>query len=389
MNSIYRQISEYIESQREPMLENLKDLIDLEGHATERDDVAKAMEFYCDLLRKAGITNIVKHEIAPDRAPLIVAVWGAERPGEPILFSSHFDTVHMKGSFSESGCWVENDRLHGPGAKDCKGGGIIALYILKALVHIGWDKRPIKMIMVSDEEETHTGNDADKIIIEESMGCMCAFNMEPGDMENRLVIGRKTRHLFHITVNGVTGHAGNAFEQARNPIVEAAYKIQEIAKLTDLSLGTTVALTVINAGRQASTIPGVCEFVADICFQKKSDMERIYREIERIVQHSYTPDTHSTYRVEAAKLPAYEKTPEMMKLLELVNDTAQEIGLIPFGTVHRGACSDAGNIAAAGVPVLDGCGITGDGGHTRAEYAIIESMYERAKLFAYTVTKLG
>ena len=53
-----------------------------------------------------------------------------------------------------------------------------------------------------------------------------------------------------------------------------------------------------------------------------------------------------------------------------------------------GGASDAGNIAAAGLPVVDNCGIRGEYAHNLKEYGVIESLYDRAKIFAGAVVKI-
>lgn len=388
MTALYQKISDYIDSQKENMLADLITLVSLEGHSTERENVEKAMTFYVDELRKLGITDISSFEIAENRAPLVCAIWGAERSSAPVIFSSHFDTVHPFGAFGAPCTLLENGNLHGPGAKDCKGGGIIALYILKALMHIGYRERPIKLILVSDEEECHRGSIADKIIIRESQGALCAFNMEPGDMSNRLVTARKTSYQFEFSINGITGHAGNAFLESRNPINEAACKIKEIISLTNLDAGTMISPTIIHAGRQFSTIPGQCILSVNARFQSAEESARICQEMQRIADTSHTPNTHTVMTITPSQLPAYTESAEITKIFNFTNQLAHEVGIPLFGKVHRGGAADAGNFMAAGVPVLDGCGIVGDGGHTLGEYAVISSMYIRSKLFAYEVFRL-
>lgn len=387
MTKLYQEISSFIDSQKENMLADLITLVSLEGHATEPENVKKAMDFYVGELRKLGITDISSFEIAENRAPLICAVWGGDRPGAPIIFSGHFDTVHLSGAFGNPATRMENGNLHGPGAKDCKGGCIIALYILKALMHIGYQERPIKLILVSDEEECHRGSIADEIIIRESQGALCAFNMEPGDMFNRFVTARKTFYQYDLIIHGVTGHAGNAFLETRNPINEAAFKISDIIKLTDLDAGTFVSPTVIHSGRQFSTIPAECVVSVSACFQTDAEALRIMQEMKRIAETSYTPDTHTDLHVVTSQLPAYLESPGIAKIFNFTNQLAAEIGLPLFGKAHRGAASDAGNFMKANIPTLDGCGIVGDGGHTLAEYAVVDSMYTRSKLFAYEVSR--
>ena len=54
----------------------------------------------------------------------------------------------------------------------------------------------------------------------------------------------------------------------------------------------------------------------------------------------------------------------------------------------RFGLADAGNIYAAGVPVVDACGIRGDFAHNKKEYGVQESLYDRAKIFAGAVAKI-
>ena len=188
----------------------------------------------------------------------------------------------------------------------------MSLYIAKALKHIGYEEHPVKFVLVGDEEGDHIGNNADEIITRESEGCLCGFNMEPGDMQNRLVVGRKSQHTFFVSINGVGGHAGNDVLTGRNALVEAAHKITAIAALTDLEAGSSVTPSVISAG------------------------------------------TTAVFRTEIAKFVPYNESAGITALHTLLNDTAARLKMPEFGKVHRGGVSDAGNIMAAGVPVLDG-----------------------------------
>ena len=78
----------------------------------------------------------------------------------------------------------------------------------------------------------------------------------------------------------------------------------------------------------------------------------------------------------------------MLRFFNLINKVAVEAGFEPFGKIHRGGATDAGNINAAGVPVVDACGIRGDFAHNKMEYGVQESLYDRAKIFAGVVARI-
>src|SRR5699024_6041606 len=127
-------------------------------------------------------------------------------------FSGHMDTVFPTGSFGEELFLIKDGKAHGPGVLDMKGGIIIALYAIKALNHIGYNERPLKIIISGDEEIGHINSSGNDIITKEAEGGVCAFNLETGRADHSLCIGRKGRIECHVTVNGVESHAGNDFE---------------------------------------------------------------------------------------------------------------------------------------------------------------------------------
>ena len=49
---------------------------------------------------------------------------------------------------------------------------------------------------------------------------------------------------------------------------------------------------------------------------------------------------------------------------------------------------EGGAIAAAGIPVLCSCGPIGEFNHNVREYAVVDSLFERAKIYALTVTEI-
>ncbi len=388
MDNIYEKISSYIDSHRDEMNQTLVDLVNLEGHYTEKEQVEKAMDFFCGLLEQEGF-EIQKFQVAENRAGIITALLGKDRPGKPVLLSGHFDTVFRTGAFGSPACRIRDGKIYGPGVIDMKGGDVMALYIAKALNHIGYKDHPIKMILVGDEEADHVGNLADQKIIEESRGCLCAFNMEPGDMKNRLVVGRKTQHTFFVTVDGVGGHAGNDVLTGKNALLEAAMKVVDIAKLADLPAGSSVTPSIFHAGNQSSAIPDHCEFAVDIRFSTLEEGERLHKGIIQAIERAYIPGTTSSYRIDIARFVPYNETEGIGKLYDLLSGLAAELGMPEFSKIQRGGVSDSGNIVAAGVPTLDGLGIVGEFAHNLKEYGLLQSMYDRTKLLAYAITHLN
>ena len=320
-----------------------------------------------------------------------MGVLGSDRPGKPVIFSGHIDTVHHSGSFGKENPFeIRDGKAYGPGVLDMKGGIIISLYVVKALNHLGYNEHPIKILYAGEEESDHIGNDADIFYTEESKGALCAFNMETGHIENRLCVGRKTQYTVRAKVHGLGGHAGNEFTKGKNAVHEAIFKAAELTKLTDLDRGTTVTVSVINSGTNTNTtsIPDLSEFAVDIRVFSDEIGKKVLEDVDQIMKKVFVEGTTTEYYVDLAKLHPFEPNPQIMRLFSLVNQVAADHGFAEFGQIQLGGASDAGAIAAAGIPVLCSCGPIGEFNHNVREYAVVDSLFERAKIYALTVTEI-
>lgn len=388
MENQLAKIFTFIDEHKEDMVQDLRTFADLEGHFEEKDNVLKARTWLQQQLEKEGFACRFR-EVADDRCGIMIAELGMDRPGKPIIFSGHCDTVHYTGSFGgENPTVIKDGKIFGPGVLDMKGGLIIALYVAKALNFIQYKEHPIKLIVVGEEESDHVGNDGNKILTAESKGALCCFNMETGQMNNSLCTQKKSQFTYYLSVDGVGGHAGNDFLKGRNAINEAVYKIQKIIELTDLSVGTTVTTAVIKGGGHTSGIADHCEVVFDVRVTNENEVKRIMDSMYEITDETFIEGTKSKLTYYRAKLLPLQETKEAIRLLDFVNTVAKDNGFDEFGKVHLGGASDAGNMAAAGIPVLDNCGIIGQYAHNKKEYGIINSLYSRAKIFAGTVLKI-
>ena len=390
MNQYYNEINRFIDAHKDEMVEKWKTLVNMEGHYDEKENVERAAGWLKNEFEQEGFQCRI-HEVMKERAGILVGVLGSDRPGKPVIFSGHFDTVHHSGSFGKENPFeIRDGKAYGPGVLDMKGGIIISLYVVKALNHLGYNEHPIKILYAGEEESDHIGNDADIFYTEESKGALCAFNMETGHIENRLCVGRKTQYTVRAKVHGLGGHAGNEFTKGKNAVHEAIFKAAELTKLTDLDRGTTVTVSVINSGTNTNTtsIPDLSEFAVDIRVFSDEIGKKVLEDVDQIMKKVFVEGTTTEYYVDLAKLHPFEPNPQIMRLFSLVNQVAADHGFAEFGQIQLGGASDAGAIAAAGIPVLCSCGPIGEFNHNVREYAVVDSLFERAKIYALTVTEI-
>lgn len=388
MNQYKEQIQTYIETHKDEMIAKWKALVELEGYFDEKENVEKVSAYLKNEFESEGFACYI--EPSPvERAGMLVGILGKDRLAAPVIFSGHMDTVHPTGCFGPEAFIIKDGKAFGPGVLDMKGGIIVALYVVKALNSIGFDERPIKIIFAGDEEGDHEGTDFANYMKEQARGAICAFNMETGNPENRLCVGRKTLYNVHAKITGIGGHSGNDFIKGANAVHEAVMKTYDMIPLTDLDKGSTVTTSIIHGGDILARIPEACEVAYDVRFATAVEGARLKKCVTDIMEKTYVPGTVTDYNIFEAHFPPYEETEDVLRLLDFVNQVAEENELPKFGSVRLGGASDAGNIQLAGVPVLCSCGVMGEHNHNLKEYALVQSLFDRTLIWTLVVLALG
>lgn len=394
MEKPYINAKQYINEHRDEMFAMWKDFVETPSQARDRAVAVKMKDKLCGIMRQMGM-DVAEHDVGPVNSPMITAYWGADRLGKPILFAGHYDTVNSSPvDNAEPGAPNEFDgtphfrtdeeNAYGLGVLDMKGGIVIALWIIKTLQSLGWAERPIKVLLAGDEDKGHQSGNTPELIVEHSRGCLCCFNMETGRVENDICVGRKGGGQGDIEIEGVASHAGNEFLAGRNAVLEMSYKIAELAQLTDLDQGTTVAPTVIKGGTVPNGIPAHCTLAFDVRYEKTSEKHRLLREFEHIEKENHIDGTKTTLKFREF-IPPFDRTDAGEALADFVADVSRRQGFGDMGKVFLGGSSDASYIALAGVPTICSMGVRGRYNHSSKEYAQIESLYERAQVLACAV----
>ncbi|WP_455543779.1 M20 family metallopeptidase [Intestinibacter sp.] len=382
---VLEKVYNYIDSQKEAIVKTLEEVVNIESYGYSKEDVNKVAIKFKALFDAEGFE--CKLIPAEPNGYCLSGILGKDRPGKPIMFAGHMDTALEIGTLAKRPFKVVDGKAEGIGVLDMKGGIVIALYVIKALNSIGYADRPIKVLFAGDEEANHIGSNAAEIMMAEAKDGLCAFNMETGLIDNAICVGRKGRIGVQLTVEGVPAHAGNDFKSGRNAIAEMAYKIIELQKITDLDAGITCSTTKVIGGHSPNAIPKECTIDLDVRFDKVSQLEEIKSKIEAIANNQVINQTSCTVNYISKMMP-YEDTDENMRLYGFIRDTAKEFGFRDFGYRKVGGSSDASYLTIAGVPTLCSCGVVGEWNHTMQEYAIVDTMYERAKLFATAVLNI-
>lgn len=373
----------YIDDHKAQMMDLWQDLVNQDSPASYREGVDLVAKRVFKELEEAGASTRWDEE----GKALIAEIPGDSRA--PVLLLGHMDTVFPVGEAARRPFTVEGSRVTGPGALDMKGGVAVMLSALKALHSAGFSGRPLKVILVSDEEIAHNGSKATVMLQREARGCAACFNCETGYEDNSLVIGRKGGVVFKAAVHGIAAHAGNNPRQGRSAIWEMAKKIDDIQNMTDWDKEITFNVGTIKGGTVSNAIPDYCEVEGDIRFQDPDISPFVKEELFKVLNHTYMEGTKTELLLYHEGMLPMKMTEENRKLFEFVKKTGEENGIPVSEGKLVGGGSDSGYVVYAGVPTVCAMGVKGRFNHTRDEYALKDSLFERAKLLGAVILKMN
>ena len=263
-----------------------------------------------------------------------------------------------------------------------KGGIVVGLTALAALVEMHQHPiRPVTALFTSDEE---IGSPASRPLIEAlASQSALVLVLEPAMPDGAIKTWRKGVGDFIVTVHGRAAHAGSDHQLGRNAIEELARQILVIQNLTDYGQGTTLNVGIIRGGTATNVVPEVATAEVDLRVMKPGEAERILAAL-----HALKPALDgTTIQVSGELNRPPMPTNELMKAtFEKAQKMASGIGM-ELRASGTGGASDANFVAPLGIPVLDGLGAVGDGGHTEWEFIFKDSLPERARLLATILSK--
>lgn len=378
-------IVDFVDARREEMLSLWQEVVNMESGSGYKAGIdAVAARFQQVLDGEGAATRIVEMEKAGN---MLVGEVGADRDKPAVLFMGHMDTVFPVGTVAKRPFTIKDGTAYGPGALDMKGGIVAFLYAIKALNAAGYDTRPLKVILAGDEEIAHANSNAAEIFMQEARGAVAAFNCETGFVDDGIVTGRKGTAGFTFEVKGVAVHAGNEPENGRSAILEIAHKVIDIQNLTNWETGTTFNVGVIEGGTVPNAVPGYAKIFVDVRYQDPALLPDIQRQLQEVAAKTYVRDTTTTV-VQTPGIAPMQTTDGVRGLFEVVKKTYAEFGLgTPYGK-YVGGGSDSAYSVIAGVPTVCSMGVKGGRNHSPEEFAIVETLFERAKLLAACVINL-
>jgi glutamate carboxypeptidase len=328
-----------------------------------------------------GLGASVETHPASDYGDHLHIAWG-QGPRQ-ILLVGHFDTVWPPGEAARRPFTLRDGKASGPGVNDMKGGLVIGLYALQALVETAQHPAQRLVYLLTSDEEN--GSPSSRPLIEaEARRSDCVLILEPARYGS-LITWRKGIGRFTIQVSGVAAHSGVDPEKGVSAIAEIAHQILKLQAMTDLARGTTVNVGIVQGGSRVNVVAASARAECDLRVMSVAEGERMERAILGL-----TPVLKGTAIQVSGGMnrPPFEESEAGLALYERARAVGARLGL-ELGKTGTGGGTDGNFTAALGVPTLDGLGVVGEGSHALHEQIVIDSLPQRAALLAELILELG
>jgi glutamate carboxypeptidase len=294
--------------------------------------------------------------------------------GKPVLLLGHSDTVHPVGTNRRNPTRIDDGKFFGCGIFDMKAGIVLMAEALRYFTETGEKPaRPITILLTCDEEVgSHSGKALVEQEAEKADHCLV---FEPS-ANGRVKTGRKGTGMYTLRAHGIPAHAGLEPEKGANAIFEIARQVERLKSFENVSAGTTVNVCTMKGGSTINVIPEFAECTVDVRFSALVEGERIYEEIFGLKPFDERVSLEILGNVNR---PPLERNNGVIELFEKAKALAASFDY-DLDETQVGGASDGNFVAALGVPVLDGLGITGAGAHTLEEHILVSDIASRATL---------
>src|SRR5699024_1695409 len=184
-------ISEFIQANKEVMLDELKQIVNVYSGTYMPEGTTKVAQILGEKFRELGAK--VNFRDSDQFGTHMVATIGPDS-GEKVFVAGHIDTV-----FENEDNWefsISDDKAFGPGVIDMKSGVLTFLWALRAMQEVKSLNKNFTILLNTDEEP---GSPESRGFIGElAEGSSYALVMEPAEPSGEILNGRKGVGIFHF-----------------------------------------------------------------------------------------------------------------------------------------------------------------------------------------------
>jgi glutamate carboxypeptidase len=396
-----------VDSEQQRTVAMLERWVDQNSGTMNKAGVEAVRDMVAPEFRQLGFTTQWIDMGAVGRAGHLVARHTGSRSGKRLLLIAHLDTVFEPDSPFQR--WQrDDDRAHGPGSGDDKGGIAVIVSALRAMQAAGTLKNAnITVFMTGDEEDAGRPLAISRRdLVAEGAKADAALDFEDLAQENGTDMGstaRRSAGSWTLTVTGRSAHSAGVGPGDYGAIYELARIVDQFRrelpedKLTyNVGLvggGQTATLGPdkirLNATGKTNIIAAIAVARGDLRAISQDQIDRTEAKMRAIVARSLA-GAHAEISFDPDIYPPMPPTPGNRATLAELNGVNRDMGLPEMGELDASK-RGAGDISfvASEVDSLAGLGPASSGSHTAAETVDIPSIFKEAKRSAILMSRLA
>jgi len=303
-----------------------------------------------------------------------------------LLLVGHVDTVYNAGAVATQPFEVRDGLAYGPGVIDMKSGVLMGMYALRVLLETGFEEFGELCFVFNNDEEVGSPGSA-SLLREIAQQVDAGLVLEASRSLEVVTKARKGADKYVLEIEGIPAHSGAEPHKGRSAVIELAHKMIAIHNLNTLYPGVTFNVTRLSSSEPLNIVPDVAQCHISVRAYTQQGLDMAAAALEKIVAGCSIPDTRTRLIRMRGRLP-YRVSPEILRLVELVQDEGTALGLV-ITAESKGGVSDANLLMEAGLPALDSLGPIGGGMHDlKREYLQVDSIPLRGALLAGLIARL-
>jgi glutamate carboxypeptidase len=372
-----RQIFNALQTRQAEVEAFIQSLVEVESPSGDMEGSRAVVDLLVRAANRLACVDAIERVDVPDFGQHLVIRAFQQQNARQILMVGHTDTVHSRGSLSERPWRRESGKIYGPGIFDMKANCALAIEVLRTLVELqATPAYGVTIVLTCDEEVGSLSGWPFIEKVAKAQTVRCAFVMEPPASGGRVKTSRKGTGIFAIKVEGKAAHAGLEPEKGASAILELARQTEQLHAINLAGSGITLNVGVVRGGTRSNVVAAEAQGEIDVRFSTEAESQ----EIERILSNLKPIDERTKVFVSGSiNRPPMERTAAVVELFEKARAIAAGIDF-DLGEAQVGGASDGNFLAAMGIPVLDGLGISGDGAHAVHEHIEAADIARRGAL---------
>lgn len=377
-NRSIRQIFDLLQSRQTEIERFIQSLVEVESPSNDEKGSRAVVDLLAQAAGELQCVNAIERVDVPGTGQhLAIRAFHNRAGAGQVLLVGHTDTVHARGSLAHRPWRREGGKIFGPGVFDMKANCALAVEVLRALEELQQTPEfAVTLALTCDEEVGSMSGWPFLQQLAKTMQTHSVLVIEPPAPGGRVKTARKGTGIYAIKVAGKAAHAGLEPEKGASAILELARQTERLHALNLSGSGITLNVGVIRGGTRSNVVAAEAEGEIDVRFSTEAES----LEIERILSNVKPIDERTKVFISGGiNRPPMERTAAVVQLFEKARAIAAQLGF-ELDEAQVGGASDGNFLAAMGIPVLDGLGISGDGAHAVHEHIEADDIARRGAL---------